>query len=88
MARRHDPKNGRAWTPERVRQRIRTSMLLRRIHDHALGDVEMSEGQRKAAEFLLTRVIPRAEAPRSLTVDGTLTLSQLIEQSSKVKTNE
>lgn len=80
MAARLPPKNGRPWTPERVRERIRTGLLLRRLQDHALGSVEMTKSQVAAAEFLLSRIAPRAEAPRNLNVTGTLTLTDLIHQ--------
>lgn len=47
-----------AWTPEKVRQRIRTGVLVRRLVNHALGNLEMSATQVKAAEIVLRKVIP------------------------------
>ena len=47
-----------AWTPDKVRQRIRVSMLTRRLQDHALGKLEMTDSQRKATEVLLKKTLP------------------------------
>jgi hypothetical protein len=47
-----------AWTPEKVRQRIRVGVILRRVQDHVLGNLEMSQTQLKAAEILLKKAIP------------------------------
>lgn len=40
------------------RQRIKASMLINRLQDHAFGDVEMTPTQLKAAEILLKKVAP------------------------------
>ena len=68
----------RMWTPEIVRERIRTSMLLRRIQNHVLGDVQMTDTQLAAAKFLVERVVPKAESVRQVQHSGTITLEQLI----------
>jgi hypothetical protein len=55
-----------AWTPEKVRQRIRVSMLVKRLQDSALGKlkdregqiIELPEGQRRAIEILLKKTLP------------------------------
>lgn len=47
----------KAWTPSKVRERIRTSMLLRRLNDHVLGKVEMSTSQVQAATYLISQAI-------------------------------
>lgn len=44
-----------AWTPQKVRDRIRVSMLVRRLTQHASGKCEMSQTQVKAAEILLRK---------------------------------
>lgn len=82
MAARTQPKNGRAWTPERVRERIRVALLSKRLQDHALGKLEMTDSQRKATEILLKKTLPDlqsttirgdADAPVALTIiDGSL----------------
>lgn len=46
------------WTPEVVRRRIRATQLMRRLAKHALGKVEMTQTQVKAAEILLRKVVP------------------------------
>jgi hypothetical protein len=65
----------RTWTPEVVRQRIKTSMLLKRLQDH-VNDPEkstMSITQLKAATFLLSRVVPAPTEPQDLNVNGNMT---------------
>lgn len=52
----------RTWTPEIVRERIRTSMLVRRLTKHVLGQVEMSPTQVRAAEVLLKKRLPDLSA--------------------------
>ena len=58
MAARQEPKNGRAWTPEKVRERIKVALLARRLQHHALGKLEMTESQRRATEILLKKTLP------------------------------
>lgn len=58
MAARHEPKNGRAWTPEVVRQRIKVALLMRRLQDQALNGTILAEGQQKAIEILLRKSLP------------------------------
>ena len=40
------------------KQKIRASMLINRLQDHAFGECEMSQTQLKAAEILLKKVAP------------------------------
>lgn len=47
-----------AWTPQKVRERIRVTMLTKRLTDHVLGKVDMSPTQVKAAEVLLRKSLP------------------------------
>ena len=51
-----------AWTPTKVRERIQTSMLLDRLGNHAVGSIEMTQSQIKAAEILLRKTIPDLKA--------------------------
>ncbi len=69
------------WTPQIVRDRIRTSMLIQRLEKQALNEdeVEMNALQQDAAKFLVSLVVAKAEAPRQLDVN--LRLSDLIKQS-------
>jgi hypothetical protein len=54
MAARHDRIHS-----ERVRERIKTTMLLDRVQGHALGEVEMTPSQLQAAFGLLDRTVPK-----------------------------
>ena len=47
-----------AWTPQKVRERIRVSMLVKRLTDHVVGKVEMSPTQVTAAQTLLKKSLP------------------------------
>ena len=58
MAARNEPAEGRAWTPQKVRDRIQAALLANRLEDHALGLVEMTGTQLKAAEILLRKTVP------------------------------
>jgi hypothetical protein len=46
------------WTPDVVRERIRTGMLLNRLQNHVLGRLEMSKTQIQAAAILLRKTLP------------------------------
>lgn len=48
--------------PANVRERIRTSMLVNRLTDHALGKVEMEATQVRAIEILLRKTLPDLQA--------------------------
>jgi hypothetical protein len=43
---------------EEVRERIQTVQLINRLHHHALGTIEMSATQLRAAEILIKKVLP------------------------------
>lgn len=43
---------------EETRAKIKTSQLINRLQDHALKDVEMSDGQIRAALGLLKKTLP------------------------------
>jgi hypothetical protein len=47
-----------AWTPQKVRERIRVSMLMKRLTDHALGKNELSKTQIAAIRILLAKSLP------------------------------
>ena len=51
-----------AWTPQKVRERIQTSMLVRRLTDHVVGKQEMTQTQVRAAEVLLKKALPDLQA--------------------------
>ena len=49
-----------AWTPQKVRERIRVSMLVKRLTDHVDNPEKhkMSRTQLKAIEILLRKALP------------------------------
>jgi len=47
-----------AWTPNKVRERIQTSMLIKRLEDHALGKLELTKTQVTAIQILLRKTLP------------------------------
>ncbi len=51
-----------AWTPSKVRERIQTSMLVRRLTDHALGKLELTKTQVTAIQILLRKSLPDLSA--------------------------
>lgn len=46
------------WTPDRVRERIRTGMMINRLQQHVAGRLEMSRTQVQAAGILLRKTLP------------------------------
>lgn len=69
---------------EQVLERIRLSTLVTMLQKDALGQLknpntdeymELSEGRRKSAIFLIERKLARAEAPKKLDVDGLLKIT-------------
>jgi hypothetical protein len=59
-------------------------MLAKSLQDHVLGNRKMKSTQVRAAIFLIERIVPRAEAAKSLNISGSLTLEQLIRQAAGV----
>jgi uncharacterized protein YecE (DUF72 family) len=72
----------RTWTPQIVRERIRTSMLIRRLHNHVVDPEHfpMSRTQVNAAQFLVSRVVGRAENDRNVNLSGNVTLTDLVSE--------
>lgn len=61
----------RVHLDENWRQKIRISMLIDRLEKHALGEVEMTSTQIKAAEVLLRKSLPDLQSTElSGHVDG------------------
>lgn len=54
-----------AWTPQKVRDRIKTTMLIKRLEDHALGKLDITDSQRRASEILLKKTLPDLSAVES-----------------------
>jgi uncharacterized protein YjiS (DUF1127 family) len=62
------------------RERIRTSMLLNRLQDHAFGEVELTQSQIKAIEILLRKTAPDLAATQISGPDGGPVLLNAIER--------
>ena len=61
---------------ESVRKKIRTSMLVNRVIDHAFGKVEMTADQARSAYKLIDKVLPDLKAiEHSGGTDNTLTIN-------------
>ena len=59
-----------AWTPAKVRARIRTGALLRRLSDHVFGRVDMTVTQITAVKVLLAKTLPDLKAIDHTLSDG------------------
>lgn len=57
---------------EKWREKIRTSMLINRLHNHVVGKLEMSQTQIRACEILLKKVAPDLSATE---LSGDMSLS-------------
>jgi len=53
-----------------VREKIKSSQLINRLTDHALGDLELSNTQVRAIEILLKKSIPDLSAVEHKGDDG------------------
>ena len=53
-----------------VREKIKSSQLINRLTDHALGDLELSNTQVRAIEILLKKSIPDLSAVKHKGDDG------------------
>jgi len=53
-----------------VREKIKSSQLINRLTDHALGDLELSNTQVRAIEILLKKSIPDLSAIEHKGDDG------------------
>ena len=47
-----------AWTPQKVRDRIKVGVLIQRLTDHMLGKLDLTQTQIRAAEILLKKSVP------------------------------
>lgn len=52
MAKRLQPRH-----QDEIRKKIQASQLINRLQAEALGQIELTDGQRESAKFLLTRCI-------------------------------
>jgi hypothetical protein len=58
MPARNQPPPGKAWTPEKVRERIKTTLIIKALSDHVLKGTEMSKTQVTAGIALLKKTVP------------------------------
>lgn len=66
---------------DQTRDAIKTSMLINRLCDHALGAVEMKSTQIRAAEILLNKTLPNLkQSDDSLEVTGDLSVREIIKE--------
>lgn len=64
---------------EMVKEKIRTSQLINRLCDHALGEIDMTQTQIRAAEILLNKTLPNLKASEdTLTLDGEVGVREVI----------
>lgn len=47
---------------QKTREKIRTTQLIKRLTDHALGEVEMTTSQVTAASVLIRKTLPDLQA--------------------------
>jgi hypothetical protein len=60
-------KRKQLFHPDEVRAKIQASQLCNRLHQHAFGEIELSQTQIKCAEILLKKAMPDLSS-----VDGNL----------------
>jgi len=70
-AKRGRPKGAKHY--EITKDRIRLSLLLGRLEKHGLGELKkMDRGQQISAMYLVDKLIPKAEAPKDINLNGTI----------------
>jgi len=67
MAARLNPRHS-----ELVLRRIKTSQLVNRLQDNALGKIVLTPEQIRSATFLIERTVARAEAPKDINLSGSM----------------
>ena len=55
---------------EATRKRIQTTMLVKRLEDHVVGECELSSTQIRAAEILLKKTLPDLSSVEMTGEDG------------------
>ena len=64
----------RVGLSENTRKRIQTTMIVKRLQDHILGEVEMNATQIRAAEILIRKTLPDLS---QMTVDAEVETREL-----------
>ena len=70
MAARLNPRNA-----ESTRQKIQVTQLIKRVQDHAFGNIEMTSSQLDAAKFLINKRIPNPPEDKNVTLQGDLSIA-------------
>lgn len=66
---------------EHHRKAIQTSMLIKRLCNHAMGECDMKASQIRAAEILLNKTLPNLkQSDDSLLVDADLSVREIIKE--------
>jgi len=74
---------------EMVKDKIKTSQLINSLCNHALGEIEMTQTQIRAAEILLNKTLPNLKASDdSLTLDGEVGIREIIKEYTKIGGSE
>lgn len=61
---------------QRTRDKIRTSQLLNRLHNHVVGKEQMTSSQIRAAEILLNKSLPNLQQQTiDMDMDGELVIT-------------
>ncbi len=61
----------------KTREKIQVSQLINRLHNHALGEVDMTQTQVQAARILLGKTLPDLQATQHTGDGGGAILSKL-----------
>lgn len=70
MAARLNPRHS-----EMVRAKIRTSQLINRLQDEALGKIELSDGERESAKFLINKSLANPPEQKDVNLNGQLNVT-------------
>ena len=74
------PARNRPGLSENTRKRIQTTMLVKRLEEHILGDVELSATQVRGIEVLLKKTLPDLSAIHSTSDEEAQTLDEWLNE--------
>jgi len=69
MAARLNPRHS-----DMVRAKIRTSQLINRLQDEALGKIELSDGERESAKFLINKSLANPPEQKDVNLNAQVTV--------------
>ena len=85
------PRSGKAWAPEmrkRIQERLEAGEVAKRLMDHFLGDLELSQTQIKAVEILMKKVLPDQKAMELTGADGKDLFTSVLREVVDAKTKD